>query len=76
MKVVNNQATFLPNEQTSSIVAIEISTQIDIMLECPGVLLSQGSQRFFTKAIQTLKPRPYRKTTFVNLFLWPLPNSD
>ncbi|KAJ6468950.1 hypothetical protein C8R45DRAFT_837603 [Mycena sanguinolenta] len=37
------------------------------MFELPGIPLSQGSQRVFTKIIQNLKPKPLRKSTFVNL---------
>ncbi|KAJ7081659.1 hypothetical protein C8R44DRAFT_652970 [Mycena epipterygia] len=37
------------------------------MFECPSVLLSLGSQRFFTKVIRMLKPRPNQKSTFINL---------
>ncbi|KAJ7814472.1 hypothetical protein B0H13DRAFT_1514350, partial [Mycena leptocephala] len=33
----------------------------------PGILLSTGSQRIFTKIIRILQPAPYRKFTFVNL---------
>ncbi|KAJ7289411.1 hypothetical protein C8J57DRAFT_1046312, partial [Mycena rebaudengoi] len=34
--------------------------------ECPGILLSQGSQRYFTKVIKMLHPRPDQKSTFTN----------
>jgi hypothetical protein len=61
MKVINNHATFLPAEQTTP---VQIDTEIDVMFECPGVLLSQY---LFTKAIQNLRPRPQRKATFTNL---------
>ncbi|KAJ7249911.1 hypothetical protein C8J57DRAFT_1079224 [Mycena rebaudengoi] len=37
------------------------------MFECPGVPLSQGSQRYFHKIIRMLQPRPQWKATFVNL---------
>jgi hypothetical protein len=40
---------------------------IDLMFACPGVLLSQGSQRYFTKVIRSLRPRPHRKSTYTNL---------
>jgi hypothetical protein len=46
---------------------IEIDTEVDLMFECPGILLSQGSQRFFTKIIRKSRPRPQRQSTFVNL---------
>jgi hypothetical protein len=37
------------------------------MFECPGIPLSRGSQRIFTKIIRKLHPRSMRKSTFVNL---------
>jgi len=46
---------------------IEIDTQVDLMFECPGILLSQGSQRYFHKIIWNLQPRYVRKGTFINL---------
>jgi hypothetical protein len=63
-KVSLNKAKFLTSEQIRS---IEIDTEIDLSFECPGVPLSQGSQRFFYKVIQKLRPRPHRKATFINL---------
>jgi hypothetical protein len=44
-----------------------VDTEIDLMFECPGVLLSHGSQRYFTKVIKRLQPKPQRKSTFINL---------
>ncbi|KAJ6506684.1 hypothetical protein C8R45DRAFT_1050932 [Mycena sanguinolenta] len=37
------------------------------MFNCPGVLLKNGTQRYFTKAINALKPHPHRKSTEINL---------
>ncbi|KAF8163910.1 hypothetical protein K438DRAFT_1618039 [Mycena galopus ATCC 62051] len=37
------------------------------MFNCPGVLLCNGTQRYFTKAIYCLKSRPKRKSTEGNL---------
>ena len=31
---------------------LEVDTQIDLMFSCPGILISQGSQRLFTKIIK------------------------
>jgi hypothetical protein len=64
MKVTNNPATFEPFQQAS---VIEMDTEIDVMFECPGILLSQGSQHLFSKIIQSLKPKPHRKVAFTNL---------
>ncbi|KAJ6530105.1 hypothetical protein B0H19DRAFT_967923 [Mycena capillaripes] len=36
------------------------------MFNCPGILLSSGSQRSFTKVINSLKARPYRKSMEIN----------
>jgi hypothetical protein len=38
---VDNPTRFATN------VALEVDTEIDIMFECPGVPLSEGSQRYF-----------------------------
>jgi hypothetical protein len=38
-KVSNNHAQILPNINTR---VVEVDTEIDIMLECPGILLSKG----------------------------------
>ncbi|KAJ6507644.1 hypothetical protein DFH09DRAFT_942844 [Mycena vulgaris] len=37
------------------------------MFSCPGILISQGSQRIFTKIIKGSRPEPLRKATFINL---------
>ncbi|KAJ7708639.1 hypothetical protein B0H17DRAFT_1030346 [Mycena rosella] len=37
------------------------------MFDCPGVLLSLGSQRFFAKSIKALRPKPHHKYTSINL---------
>ncbi|KAJ7776419.1 hypothetical protein B0H16DRAFT_1302521 [Mycena metata] len=37
------------------------------MFELPGIRLKSGSQRIFTKAIKAMRPKPYRRSTFVNL---------
>jgi hypothetical protein len=41
---------------------------LNATFECPGVLLSQGSQRSFTKIIRSLRPKPHRNSTFINLY--------
>jgi hypothetical protein len=46
---------------------LEVDTQIDLMFSCPGILISQGSQRLFTKIIKGRRPQPFRKATFINL---------
>ncbi|KAJ6491239.1 hypothetical protein DFH09DRAFT_1105065 [Mycena vulgaris] len=46
---------------------LEIDTQLDLMFSCPGILISQGSQRIFTKIIKGSRPEPLRKATFINL---------
>ncbi|KAJ7603464.1 hypothetical protein DFH06DRAFT_1393150 [Mycena polygramma] len=37
------------------------------MFDCPGILISQGSQRIWTKVIKSTYPKPFRKSTFINL---------
>ncbi|KAJ6474168.1 hypothetical protein C8R45DRAFT_1054783 [Mycena sanguinolenta] len=37
------------------------------MFELPGIPLHRGSQRSFTKIIRRMRPKPLRKSTFVNL---------
>jgi hypothetical protein len=63
-KVTDNQAKFLTHTQMRP---IEINTEIDLMFECPGIPISQESQKLFTKIIQRLRPKKDRKSTFVNL---------
>jgi hypothetical protein len=63
-KVSNNLAKVLTNEL---IEPVEIDTEVDLMFENPGMLLSRGSQRVFTNIIRSLRVRPYRKSTFINL---------
>ncbi|KAJ6563260.1 hypothetical protein DFH09DRAFT_1082320 [Mycena vulgaris] len=46
---------------------LEVDTQLDLMFSCPGILISQGSQRIFTKIIKGSCPEPLRKATFINL---------
>jgi hypothetical protein len=63
-KVENNLAAFMTNPH---IRPVQVDADIDLMFENPGVLLSQGSQTFFTKAIHMLESKTQRKSTFVNL---------
>jgi hypothetical protein len=63
-KVTDNRAKALRGDRPRT---VEIDTEIDLMFESPGMLLSHGSQRFFTKIIRKLRPRIQRKSTFVNL---------
>jgi hypothetical protein len=44
-----------------------IDTEIDLMFNCPGIPISCGSLRLFTKIINSLTTIPHRKSTFVNL---------
>ncbi|KAJ6522914.1 hypothetical protein DFH09DRAFT_938123 [Mycena vulgaris] len=37
------------------------------MFNCPGILISQGSQQIFTKIIKGSHPEPLRKAMFINL---------
>ncbi|KAJ7839656.1 hypothetical protein B0H13DRAFT_1650072 [Mycena leptocephala] len=62
--VSDNLAKYIKTKHDS---AIQVDTEIDLMFQCPGILLSTGSQRIFTKIIRSLRPRPYRKFTFTNL---------
>ncbi|KAJ7266133.1 hypothetical protein C8J57DRAFT_1068982 [Mycena rebaudengoi] len=62
--VDENPAKRLTAEPTSSVV---IDTEIDVMFNCPGIALSEGSQRSFTRIIKALRTRPHRKSTFTNL---------
>ena len=48
-------------------IEVEIDTEIDLMFSRPGIPLASGSQRLFTKIINTLNLIPRRKSTFVNL---------
>lgn len=63
-KVSVNPAKSLSKDSIST---IQLDTELDLMFENPGIPLAQGSQRFFTKIIRTLRPRPTRKFTFTNL---------
>jgi hypothetical protein len=63
-RTADNQAKFLRNLPVHT---VEIDTQIDLMFECPGVRLSQGSQGYFYKIILKLHPQPERKSTFISL---------
>jgi hypothetical protein len=63
-KVSDNHARFLTKIRPR---AVEIDTNIDIMFECPGILLSHGSQKIFYKILRSLRPRTHRKSTFINL---------
>jgi hypothetical protein len=47
--------------------SVEVDTEIDLMFQCLGFLLSTGSQKTFTKIIRNLQPRPHRQSTFTNL---------
>ncbi|KAJ6597762.1 hypothetical protein DFH09DRAFT_903827 [Mycena vulgaris] len=46
---------------------LKVDTQIDLMFSCPGILISQGSQRIFTQIIKGNHSEPFRKATFINL---------
>ncbi|KAJ7737968.1 hypothetical protein B0H16DRAFT_1465995 [Mycena metata] len=63
-KVLQNPALTLKSQaaQTAS-----LDTDIDMMFNCPVILISNGTQRLFTKIINSLKPSPCRKTTEINL---------
>ncbi|KAJ6471248.1 hypothetical protein C8R47DRAFT_988299 [Mycena vitilis] len=37
------------------------------MFDCPGILIATGSQRTWTKVIKSTYPKPFRKSTFINL---------
>lgn len=63
-KVTPNPATALKFQPGNPVV---LDTDIDIMFNCPGVMLSNGTQRFFTKVINSLKAPPLRKSTESNL---------
>lgn len=63
-KVLDNLAKSLTNDHIDT---VQVDTEIDLMFECPGILLSQGSQRFFTKVIRKLRLKPQRHSTFMNL---------
>ncbi|KAJ7872702.1 hypothetical protein B0H13DRAFT_1633742 [Mycena leptocephala] len=62
--VSNNPSKFV---ETGHRGTVQVDTEIDLMFQCPGILLSTGSQRIFTKIIRNLQPAPHRKFTFVNL---------
>lgn len=63
-KVSENPAKLLEGEPVQE---VEINTEIDLMFESPGMLLSRGSQRIFTKIIRSMCLAPHRKSTFINL---------
>src|SRR6266849_2460583 len=46
---------------------LEVDCQPDFMFQNPGILLSSGSQRQFTKILKMRYTYPHRKSTFVNL---------
>jgi hypothetical protein len=46
---------------------VELDTEIDLMFECPGIPLSYGLQRSFTRVLCKLHAKTDRKSTFVNL---------
>ncbi|KAK6984955.1 hypothetical protein R3P38DRAFT_2806009 [Favolaschia claudopus] len=52
-----------------SAIALDVSLEIepDLMFNLPGILLSMGSQRSFTKLIVMWKRKPIRKMTVSNL---------
>jgi hypothetical protein len=64
-KVDSNPARLILTSVTPN--EVELDTEIDLMFTCPGILLSGGSQRLFTKIINNLVPVPPRKTTLINL---------
>jgi hypothetical protein len=63
-KVTDNQAKFLTQTQRQD---VEIDTEIDLMFECPGIPLSHGSQRLFTRILCKLHTKPEQKSIFVSL---------
>jgi hypothetical protein len=63
-KVESNPAKYT---LSTTKVDVEIDTEIDLMFSCPGIPIYGGSQRLFTKIINSLTMIPHRKSTFVNL---------
>lgn len=63
-KVTHNPAATLKSQSAD---AVLLNTDIDMMFNCPGVLISHGTQRYFTKVISSLKISPHRKSTETNL---------
>ncbi|KAJ6506347.1 hypothetical protein C8R47DRAFT_1192275 [Mycena vitilis] len=49
--------------RTQSATPITVDTDIDVMFVTPGVRLQEGTQRSFTKIIQSLNDKPLRKST-------------
>ncbi|KAJ7506395.1 hypothetical protein B0H11DRAFT_1616740, partial [Mycena galericulata] len=63
-KIKSNPAVQL-SKLTPTPISLDIQT--DLMFTNPGILRHQGSQRLFTKIIQSLKSRPTRKSATYNL---------
>ena len=63
-KVSDNHARSLENDHTGT---SKVDTEVDLMFECPGILLLQGSQKFFTKVIRKLQSKPQRQSTVISL---------
>ncbi|KAJ7713867.1 hypothetical protein B0H16DRAFT_1478347 [Mycena metata] len=63
-KVLQNPALTLKSQAAQTAL---LDTDIDMMFNCPVILISNGTQRLFTKIINSLKPSPCRKTTEINL---------
>ncbi|KAK6975034.1 hypothetical protein R3P38DRAFT_2787440 [Favolaschia claudopus] len=59
--------TGLHDANSSDYLSISLDTQPDLMFSSPGILLSVGSQRLFTKMIVTMKRHSSRKSTISNL---------
>ncbi|KAJ7251877.1 hypothetical protein C8J57DRAFT_1077649, partial [Mycena rebaudengoi] len=44
-----------------------LDTEIDVMFNCPGALICNGTQRYCTKVINSLKVSPRRRSAETNL---------
>ncbi|KAJ7881455.1 hypothetical protein B0H13DRAFT_1891329 [Mycena leptocephala] len=63
-KVDTNPAVGLQNLNPTP---TTVDTQSDIMFCTPGILLMERSQRSFTKIIKSMREKPTRKSTTINL---------
>ncbi|KAJ7798043.1 hypothetical protein B0H13DRAFT_1933855 [Mycena leptocephala] len=63
-KVDTNPAVGLQNLNPTP---TTVDTQSDIMFCTPGILLMEGSQCSFTKIIKSMREKPTRKSTTINL---------
>jgi hypothetical protein len=61
-KVESNRAKYTLSPTK---IDIEIDTEVDLMFNCPGIALYDGSQRLFTKIINSMILIPHCKSTFV-----------